>query len=289
MKKSLLASTAALLAIAAPASAAPQPSPGASSCPPGSGFCGDAPQLQPLPAGQPVHAAPPTPTPTPTPASAPLPPLEPPMVVVESPPPPPAMARQETPEPYVYQPPPRAPFESRAREWGMSLHLQGSFFGRGSGGDSAMGGLGAGARFKPTRRFGIEGDLDFSGGKDYLGQSRGETALTFNALFFVNPRSRAQVYLLAGLGWSWAHVTCDATMSCGAPLDQDWRYFGAQIGAGVEGRLNRTFALDADLRGFLRGRTDALATVQPEFTDVSGRTSNTSAGWLLTLGGVVYF
>ena len=72
-----------------------------------------------------------------------------------------------------------------------------------------MGGAGAGLRFKPSRYFGIETDVDFIGGHGYIGDKRHETALTFNGLFFLNPRSRAQLYLLAGFGWSWANSQND--------------------------------------------------------------------------------
>jgi len=53
----------------------------------------------------------------------------------------------------------------------------------------------------------------------------------FNGLLFLNPKSQAQVYLLAGLGWSWAHATCDPTvMACPALLDAHYSYFGGQLG-----------------------------------------------------------
>jgi hypothetical protein len=151
-----------------------------------------------------------------------------------------------------------------------------------------MGGGGAGLRFKPTPRFGVEADLDFFGGTDYQGNARGETAISFNGLLFLNPGSSAQIYLLAGLGESTAHVTCDP--SCpGGPLDAQYQYFGGQFGMGVEFRLGRVLALDADVRGFVRTRTDSLAQSQPEFVDAYGRATNTSAGALFTGGMTFYF
>ena len=39
----------------------------------------------------------------------------------------------------------------------------------------------------------IEADVDFVGGQDYQGDDRSETAVTFNALLFLNPRSRVQL------------------------------------------------------------------------------------------------
>ncbi len=132
-------------------------------------------------------------------------------------------------------------------------------------------------------------------GTDYQGDDRHETAVTFNALFFLNPKSRAQIYLLAGFGWSSAHVTsngafcADSTCSAPASLDAHYGYFGGQIGAGLEFRIGRSFALNADLRGFIRGRTDRGAQSQPEFTSNDGRTTNTSGGGLITGGGTIYF
>jgi len=170
--------------------------------------------------------------------------------------------------------------------------------GGGAQGNAGMGGLGAGLRFKPSRSFGIEGDLDFAGGgHDYQGNKRSETALTLNALLFLNPRSHAQVYLLAGVGWSGAHVTCDA---CTTQVDDHYDYFGGQLGAGLELRLTRVLAFNLDIRGFVRGRTDALAQVQPEFEQPAGcssspsatgtcRTTNSSGGALLTGGMTLYF
>jgi len=145
-----------------------------------------------------------------------------------------------------------------------------------------MGGAGLGLRFKPTRTFGIEADLDFVGGRDYQGDDRNETAFTINGLVFLNPRSRAQLYLLAGFGWSGAHVSSSS-------FDAHYGYFGGQFGGGLELRLSRSFALNIDLRGFIRDRTDQLAQAQPEFTSSDGRSTNTSGGGLLTAGMTVYF
>jgi len=199
--------------------------------------------------------------------------------------------RPEEPPPYAYRPYRRA--LSPPREWGLSLHLDGAALGRGAGTTSAgMGGAGLGLRFKPTRRVGIEADLDILGGTDYLGDKRTETALSFNGLLYLNPLSPAQVYLLAGFGWSGAHVTsCDpASSACpGGNVDEQYSYFGGQLGIGLEVRLSRVFALNGDVRGFVRTRTDDKAQSQPEFVDANGRSTNTSGGALFTGGMTLYF
>jgi hypothetical protein len=187
------------------------------------------------------------------------------------------------PPPYEYAPAHREPLYP-AHEWGLNLHLEGATIGRGSAGDAAMGGAGAGLRYKPTPRFGLEADFDFVGGTDYQGDRRSESAFTLNGLFFLNPRSRAQVYLLAGFGWSSAHVDNDAQST-----SVNYGYFGGQAGIGLELRLSRSLALNGDFRGFIRSRTDSLAQSQPEFTDQYGRSTNTSAGALLTGGMTLYF
>jgi Outer membrane protein beta-barrel domain len=325
MRKSLLSSAgvALVLAVTAAANAQPTAPPGAaSSCPPGTWFCAEAPQQRAEPAGQPVQKLQPLPDPEKTAASAPEhedaaePPEEappppahshkrrraaPPPVVVYEPGPPPVARRLEAPPPYPppyeYVRPHREPWLP-AQEWGVNLHFAGALIGNGSQGNAGMGGAGAGLRFKPARSFGLEADLDFAGGDhDYQGDKRSETAFMLNGLFFLNPRSHAQVYLLAGFGWSGAHVTCDA---CATPLDAHYNYFGGQVGAGLELRLGRVLAFNADIRGFIRGRTDDLAQRQPEFQDPANcygtasssgqcRSTNTSGGGLLTAGMTLYF
>jgi hypothetical protein len=218
----------------------------------------------------------------------------PPPPVVYEPPPPTMVVRPEAPPPYEYMPPRRTVYPEPPHEWGLNLHLEGAMIGHGNAGDAGLGGAGLGLRFKPSRYFGIESDLDFLGGHGYAGDDRHETGLSFNGLLFLNPRSRAQLYLLAGFGWAWAHSVCDTSTGAACPggqsVDAQYNYFGGQIGAGLEVRLSRSLAFNLDLRGFMRSRTDALAQVQPEFgPDAQGRVTNTSGGGLLTGGMTLYF
>jgi hypothetical protein len=283
MLKSIVSSASLAFAIALPVTAAAQGDSNAGgSCPPGSWFCAQDSQQQPAPKGQAVKPLQPLPDPDddaapakPGPNTPPPPP-----VVVYQPPPAVVVTRPEAPPPYEYGPPPGPPFHHHP-EWGLNLHLEGAAIGHGSG-DASMGGGGLGLRLRPNPWFAIETDVDFVGGTDYQGYDRNETAVTFNGLLFLNPRSHAQLYLLAGFGWSGAHVT-------GGNFDQHYGYFGGQFGGGLEFRISRNFALNADIRGFIRGRTDELAQSQPEFTAADGRTTNTSGGGLFTAGMTIYF
>jgi hypothetical protein len=303
MTKAILSSTVLAVALAIPATAAAQSTPNGGSCPPGSWFCADAPEQQAAPAGRPVQQLEPLPDPddeTPPPPDEPPPPPRrrhripppppPPGYMYPSEPPPGVVVRPEG-GPYEYRPPVAEPI-SRPHEWGLALRAEGALIGHGAG-NAGMGGAGAGLRFKPNRRFGIEADLDILGGTDYQDDHRNETAFAFNGLFFLNPRSRAQLYVLAGFGWSGAHVTCDSGASCAnnnnGPFDRHYTYFGGQLGGGLELRLNRVIALNVDVRGFLRTRIDNQADSQPEFVNADGRTTNASGGGLVTGGMVLYF
>jgi opacity protein-like surface antigen len=236
----------------------------------------------------------------------------PPPVVVQQPPPqqPPVVVYQPAPPPVVVvrQPPPdyryyyvRRPVALPQHEWGLNLRLDGAFIGsrgdRLGGAGGALGGFGAGLRYKPTPWFGLEAGADFAIGRDYNDYARNETAFTLNAMLFLNPRSRAQVYLLGGFGWSIANVTNDTyspSASSPEPLglneSQSYHYFGGQAGIGLEYRVTRNVALNVDLRGFIRGRTDNNGNAQPEFIDPgTGKTTNTSGGLLMTGGMTFYF
>jgi len=293
-------------------------------CPPGSWFCADTQEkpaalpgqpvvgpapskLEPLPSeGAPAPAAPsPTSGPTIIYQTAPpqiiyqqAPPAQPPPVVYQPPPPsyrPPPPPGYRPPPPPGYRQPPPPPYYYRARpaesvtpphEWGLNFRVEGALLGHTAVSNSGMGGVGLGLRYKPIPQFGIEADVDFWGGRDYYGDRRNETSFQLNALVFVNPRSRVQVYFLAGLGWSSAQVNDDSL----AGAQANYTYFGGQAGGGLEFRLGRHFALNADVRGFIRGRTDDGAQTAPEFVNPqTGQTTNTSGGGIVTGGMTFYF
>ncbi|MEO6600986.1 MAG: outer membrane beta-barrel protein, partial [Polyangiaceae bacterium] len=134
--------------------------------------------------------------------------------------------------------------------------------------------------------------LDLLTGTDFQGYSRSEVGLLLNTLVFFNPHDLVQLYGLGGLGFSGATVTI-SPRSGETPFarhDEDYSYFGGQLGLGVEVRVTRRIALSGDIIGFIRGRTDDLSDHVPEFTDPSlHRTTNTSGGGLLRVGATFYW
>jgi hypothetical protein len=274
---------------------AQQPNP---HCPPGSWFCADTQQPSAAPAGQPVVLQPLPGTEAPPPPPPPGRPhttyiyggaVAPPPVVVYQPPPPvvvyqaPRYIAAPPPPVYYYRPRPRNPQRS---EWGLTLHGEGAALGHSpyATHDSGMGGIGFGLRYRPIPAFALEADVDFLGGRDYNGFKRDETDITFNGLVFLNPKSRAQVYLLAGLGWAGAHVEDDSLGYVAAT--NDYSYFGGQGGIGIEFRLARHFALNLDALGFIRENlSNSVEYRDPQ----TGETTNTSAGVLFRGGMTFYF
>jgi hypothetical protein len=245
-------------------------------CEPGSWFCGetqppaaDNKDLQPLP----ENGAKPADKPS----------SPPPPVVVYQPPPPTVVVQAREAPPAYYYVPRKAP---RKKEWGLNLHLGGLMMGRGRDDNAGMAMVGLGLRFRPVPAAALQADLDFAGGRDYNGYRRNETAFTLNGLVFLNPRSRTQVYLLGGFGWSGARAVDDRNGY--DAVEYNYGYFGVQGGAGLEFRLSKVVALNVDLRGMIRGRVDDHKRSAPEFTDGNGRSTNTSGAGLLT-GGLTFY
>lgn len=270
---SIAASVMAATTLAAMTASAADPN-----CPPGSWFCADAEIKIGVPGAE-------TPPPPPAPTTQPAPP---PPVVIYTPAPAPPPPPQYYPPP---PPPPPPPAPRHQSEVGLNFHLVGAAFGSADGnrnkGDTGAGGIGAALRFRPTPRFALEISLDAMRGKDANGYDRSEVPLSFVGMLYLNPRSRAQVYLLGGFGFSSAAVDVDDGYS--GKHRENYSYFGGLFGGGIEFRVGRKVALNFDVRGFVRGRTDDAARNHPEFTAADGRTTNTSGGALFTGGLTFYF
>jgi hypothetical protein len=164
--------------------------------------------------------------------------------VIYTPPPPPVIVTAPPP-PVVAAPaaPPERPFV-RHRGLGLGVRASGGY-----DGSTQVGMYGGGAllRYIASPRFGLELTADGYGGEGYGGAERTEFPITINALWFLNPRSRAQLYLLGGLGVSIAQVEQHGETD-------DPVYGGGQLGIGVEFLLGNHIGLTLDARGFLRGR-----------------------------------
>jgi opacity protein-like surface antigen len=193
-------------------------------------------------------------------------------------------------------PPPR---RRNYREWGLNLRLEGVLMDDdGRHEDASMGGLGVSLRYRPIPYFAFDAGLDFISGTDWAGNERRETALLLSGMVFFNPYSKVQFYTLGGIGFSGAEVTlhepdvknADGTITKGSEFEEKYRYFGAHLGLGLEFRVSRKVALNLDVLGFIRGRTDRLADEQPEFVDKeTGRVTNTSGGGLARAGITFYW
>jgi hypothetical protein len=266
MRRFWLISAAFAASVAAPSAAWGQ----APQCPPGAWFCSGDGEATPPPAPGPSAAPAPLPA---TPSHAPL--------------------YQAGGMPGEYEPPPPPPPRPRRSEWGVQGRVEGVMLDDGKNRDTprsseaknpGMGGIGFSLRPRPSPYFAIDLGFDFVGGTDYNREDRSEMSLMINPMFFINPRNKVQVYVLAGVGFSSARVN-----HTDGSLD-DYSYFGVDTGVGVEWRFLTKLALDVDVIGFVRGRTDRNAEMYPEFTDArTHRTTNASGGGLLRLGLIYYW
>jgi len=224
---------------------------------------------------------------------------------VAPPPPPQVVYVQPVPQPpvVVYQPQPQVVYvqpQVQARAvailpaatapalpeptWGLHAEL-GAMGLR----DTAMAGGALALRLRPTPWFGVDLGLGSYAGIDAQDRDRVEVPFTANALFFVNPQSQLQLYVLGGLGVSYAEVgnSFGSFESDDFFATRSFTHVGGQLGVGVEWRLGRHFALNTDLRGFVRTRTDDDGA--PEFIDPdTGDSTNTSGGLYWTAGATLY-
>ncbi len=194
-------------------------------------------------------------------------------------------------------PPPPEPIHRPYQEWGFNLRLEGALMGDNDqrDEDSGMAGLGFSFRYRPVPNFAFDFGLDFLGGRDWHGYRRAERGMPFSGLIFFNPYDAVQAYALGGFHFAWADVEVEQTETIGGSTvesteNRDYSYFGGHLGAGVEFRVGKKSAINVDLVGFIRGRTDSSADLEPEFVDPDNPnvTTNTSGGGLLR-GGVTFY
>ncbi len=221
---------------------------------------------------------------TPPPAQVvvvqPAPPPPPPQVVYVQPAPPPPTATVYVSRPQVYT---ESYVAMPMANSGLGLH--GSIGGTVMN-DVSMGGFAGALRIRPNMgNIAVDLGLGIYGGSDYNDNSRVEVPFTGDLIVFFNPLDQWQFYGLVGLGVSFAHATPSDEYD--RELGRDYGYVGGQLGVGVELALTREFALNLDVRGFIRERVDGQGG--PEFRDEDGRTTDTSGGATANLGATIYF
>ena len=255
-------------------------------CPPGSWFCEDEPEEEPVdvpeePPGD-VEDAPEPPTAVVVPTEK---GKKPPVIVYQPKGSGPAVIVVDRPD--NEPPPPKPRYRQR---WGANLRLQGVMMGGSDDGkhpDAGMGGFGFSLRYRPVPAFAFDAGLDFLGGTDYQGRTRRETAFLMSGMVFFNPKDRFQFYTLGGIGFSGATVEQNDSDNF---FEDHYSYFGMHLGIGAEYRIGKRVAIGADLVGFIRGRTDEDAVDDYEFVDAdTGRTTNTSGGGLFRAGVTFYW
>jgi hypothetical protein len=181
----------------------------------------------------------------------------------------------------------------RHRRWGMNLRLEGVILPqyREDVEDAGMAGLGLSFRYRPIPHFALGLGVDFLGGTDSNGYERQEIPLSLSGLVYFNPRSLAQVYLIAGANWSFARVFSEEPQpNLAEGTDDDYNYFGGHAGLGMEFRVSRLIGLNIDGLALIRSRTDSDEEGRfPEFYDPeNGEASNTSVAGMVR-GGVTFW
>lgn len=215
----------------------------------------------------------------------------PPVIVVQpaqpAPPPPPPPPPVEYPSqgPVVVTSQPianRAPAPRLPRPRNFGIHG----FLVGSAGTVDMGGGGASFRFRPNLgRFALDIGGAVLRGVDANGDDRVEIPFNVDTRLYFNPGRFWQFYGVAGFHLSIAET--EIRRSHSYYENRTYMHAGAQAGLGSEVRFGPAFAINADFRGLIRHRIDGHDG--PEFVDDSGRATDTSGGFIATLGATVYF
>ncbi len=287
---SYLTAVAAVLLLAAPASAQQ------TECQPDDLFCAEV-RIGPAQGGiriGPGHQQPaPPPAQPPTvivqPQPQPPPPPQPPVVVVQPqarpvyrPRPVQTYVVQQPPQQvHVHQPRDRFPYSST----GIQLHVDGIF-----GDRLGMGGAGAAFRIRPNPWFALDIGGALYGGTDYNGLDRVDVPLTVDAIFFFNPHHRFQFYALVGVGAAYSYAQ-GYNINTNRSVDgRSYFHLGGEAGIGIEWRISRVFALNFDVRGFLRQRVDE--NPEPEFIErnaLGGTRSTDLSGGMLGRAGMTFY
>ena len=150
------------------------------------------------------------------------------------------------------------PTVASADEWGLGLRATGEHVARGGSDDADGMDLGGGAlllRWRMSDVFGLELGVGGTRGKRAGGAFERKTgAADLTAMFHLNPRSRWDFYLLAGLGA--VTETVDFVDVDGISVEQEFKETEVRLGLGLEYRL-RHLGLGAEAAAIGRVRNDA--------------------------------
>ena len=150
------------------------------------------------------------------------------------------------------------PAIASAGEWGVGLRASGERISRGGPDDAARIDMGGGAllvRWRISELFGVEVGLGGMSGKLAGGAyERKMGALDLTATLHLNPRSRWDFYLLAGLGAVTDKV--DFVDVDGVSVEQEFKETEVRLGLGLEYRF-RHLGLGVEAAAIGRVRNDA--------------------------------
>jgi hypothetical protein len=181
----------------------------------------------------------------------------------------------------------------RHRKIGLNLRAGGVLLPRenDNSNDIGMGALGMGLRFRPVPGFALELSGDFVGGTDTNGYDRQEIPIAATMMIYVNPKSLAQFYLMAGAHYAFARVHSPEPQGHLADYDSDeYNYFGGQGGMGLEFRVSRLVGINIDGLAFVRTRVDDDQDgAYPEFYDAETQESTNSSVAGLLRAGVTFW
>jgi hypothetical protein len=145
---------------------------------------------------------------------------------------------------------------------------------------AALTGLGLTFRVRPIRWIGIEPGLDLLTGYDQHDSSIGETDVSTDFLFYLNPRDAVQAFALAGASVAWAKNSELWAQSKSTEI-------GMQFGAGLEFRVTHLISFNVNAVGFTRRLVGAELRPSPHESALD--LPQTSGGVLLRGSIAAYF
>lgn len=150
--------------------------------------------------------------------------------------------------------------------------------------DAGLTGFGVGFRFIPVSFLTLEPGIDGFAGHDYYGRERTETTLSFNSIITLNPNDPIQVYGLVGVFTTTAEVKGVDPGPVARSNPGRYSYVGAQIGAGIELRVDPALGFHADILGYTRQRNEL-----PQFGESTADLRRDGGGGLVRAGMSLYF